>query len=122
VETALPVPFFEGTDNLGTHAYFDSPKDAERYQAARGGYVLETTPSRIWRVTPPPVYDRAKLVPVSQTEFYAGLDREESLRNAGTTTLYDPDRDETIWIIDTNPVGVSSGQVGASSNYRLISG
>lgn len=121
METALPVPFFEGTDNLGTHAYFDSPKDAERYQCACGGYVLETTPSRIWRVTLLPVINRAKLVPVSQSEFYAGLDREESLSNASTTTLYDPDRDETIWIIATKPVGVSSGQVGVSRNYRLIS-
>lgn len=51
--TALPRPFFEGKDELGEHAYFHSPEDAQTYQAARGGYVLMTTPERIWRVTQP---------------------------------------------------------------------
>lgn len=44
-------PFFTAADSLGNHNYFDSLCDAEAFQAANGGYILETTPGRIWRVT-----------------------------------------------------------------------
>lgn len=43
--------FFQATDTLGHHFYFRSLADASAYQAAHGGYVIETTPNRIWRVT-----------------------------------------------------------------------
>ena len=43
--------FATAADHLGSHSYFLSLGDAEEFQAASGGYVLETTPGRIWRVT-----------------------------------------------------------------------
>lgn len=43
--------FYEAADQIGHHFYFRSPADAEAFRASRGGYVLETTPRRIWRVT-----------------------------------------------------------------------
>ncbi len=49
----LPTPFYRGTDHLGAHAYFRSLKEAQTYAAANGGYIAETTPGRIWRVTHP---------------------------------------------------------------------
>ncbi len=45
------TPFFESSDNIGHSFYFRTLVDAETFQAAHGGYVLETTPRRIWRVT-----------------------------------------------------------------------
>ena len=47
----MPVPFFSAADHLGSHAYFHSLADAQAYSAVHGGYVLMTTPNRIWRVT-----------------------------------------------------------------------
>jgi hypothetical protein len=45
------APFFQAHDHLGHHHYFRTPADAQRFQETHGGYVLETTPRRIWRVT-----------------------------------------------------------------------
>lgn len=44
-------PFFTMADHLGAHNYFLSLADAEIYRAEFGGYILETTRGRIWRVT-----------------------------------------------------------------------
>lgn len=43
--------FYSAADNLGNHSYFRSLGDAQAFHAAYGGYILETTPGRIWRVT-----------------------------------------------------------------------
>lgn len=43
--------FFKASDDLGNHFYFHSLCDAEEFKSVHGGYVLETTPGRIWRVT-----------------------------------------------------------------------
>lgn len=37
--------------SLGWLYYFRTIADAEAFRYLRGGYVLETTPGRIWRVT-----------------------------------------------------------------------
>ena len=50
---AMPIPFFTASDHLGAHVYFRSLADADSYQQQHGGYVLMTTPGRIWRVTTP---------------------------------------------------------------------
>ena len=52
-EDTMPVPFFTAADHLGAHVYFRSLTDADAYQQQHGGYVLMTTPGRIWRVTTP---------------------------------------------------------------------
>ena len=47
----LPKPFFTAADNLGKHSYFKTLADAEAFQKINGGYILETSPKTIWRVT-----------------------------------------------------------------------
>lgn len=47
----MTTAFYSAVDSLGAHSYFQSLAAAEAFQAAFGGYVLETTPHRIWRVT-----------------------------------------------------------------------
>jgi hypothetical protein len=44
-------PFFTASDNLGAHSYFRTLTEAQAFQAAQGGYIIETTRGRIWRVT-----------------------------------------------------------------------
>ena len=45
------MAFFTANDNLGSHFYFRTIAEAQSFQAERGGYILETTPRKIWRVT-----------------------------------------------------------------------
>lgn len=47
----MTEPFFKAADSIGNHHYFRSLGDAEAFQSANGGYILQTTPGRIWRVT-----------------------------------------------------------------------
>ena len=45
------MPFFQASDHLGRHFYFTCAAAAQAFQSAQGGYILETTRGRIWRVT-----------------------------------------------------------------------
>lgn len=45
------MAFFTASDNLGQHFYFRSQAEAQTFQSTNGGYILETTPRKIWRVT-----------------------------------------------------------------------
>jgi hypothetical protein len=47
----MTTAFYSAADHLGTHSYFRTEADASAFQAAYGGYILMTTPNRIWRVT-----------------------------------------------------------------------
>lgn len=58
METAtVPAPFFTAKDAINGIPsdlfYFRSPADAEAFRTARGGWILETSPGTIWRVTVP---------------------------------------------------------------------
>lgn len=59
------------------------------------------------------------LHPVSQVLFLSALRKLESLLNAGVTTSYRAEVDETEWRIGSELVGVSLGKLGASSGYLL---
>lgn len=48
----LAMPFYSAhCPSLGHLFYFRVHADATAFHDLRGGYILETTPGRIWRVT-----------------------------------------------------------------------
>lgn len=53
-------------------------------------------------------------------EFYGFIRSMERLHNAGCTTTYSATENVTTWHVGSKVVGTSTGQVGASSEYRII--
>jgi hypothetical protein len=62
----------------------------------------------------------ARVRRVSHEEFQQTLRRAGFGLGAGLTFKYDARRDETVWTLDGEPIGLTVGRIGATSACYLL--